>query len=71
MQQRHWSVDEARFKRTNPEQYRIWQLEQRINSGLGDFKLNRAELRRLWPQLHLDQPEKHYLEQLLWPSKRS
>jgi hypothetical protein len=66
---KHWSVDEERMKRLYPERYRRWRIEQRVNFGVGTWKLNRAELKELWPELALDEPERTFLEKLLWPSR--
>jgi hypothetical protein len=66
---KHWSVDEKRFKEHDPAAYRRWQIEQRINEGLGTWKLSRAELKRLWPKLRLEEPERRFLKYLLWPSR--
>lgn len=65
---KHWSVDEERFKRLHPEKYRRWQIEQRVNLGVGTWKLNRAELKELWSELDLDEDRKRTLEWLLWPT---
>ena len=68
-QAKHWSVDEEKFKAQDPEKYRRWQIEQRVNFGVGTWKLNRAELKELWGELKLDEPERTFLERLLWPSQ--
>lgn len=65
----NWSVDEKKFKRADPEGYKIWRLEQMINWGLGNDKLNESLLRRYWDRLFLDPFKKRYLEFLLWPKK--
>lgn len=66
-QAKHWSVDEERFKARNPEGYRRWQIEQRVNLSVGRWKLNRAELKRLWPKLKLDADMQNILAFYLWP----
>ena len=50
---KHWSVDETELKK-DPEHYAIWRLEQRINFGLGEEKLNRAELKKYWDKIDID-----------------
>lgn len=65
----NWSVDEKKFKKADPEGYQIWQLEQMINWGLGNDKLNKLLLRRYWKKLFLDPMKKRYLKFLLWPKR--
>ena len=35
----NWSVDEKKFKKEDPEGYRLWRLVQLINYGLAGEKL--------------------------------
>lgn len=68
----NWSVDEERFKKENPKEYKLWRLTQLINYGLDGEKLDREEVKRAWPKIkdRLDSDLKKYLEFLLW-QKRS
>jgi len=66
---KHWSVDEPKFRTTNPEKYRIWKLTQRVNVGVGPKKLKRAELKKYWQKLDLDPIVKQYLARLIWPKR--
>lgn len=50
----HWSVDETELKK-DPEGYAIWRLEQRINYGLGEKKIKKAELIKYWERIDIDQ----------------
>ena len=50
---KHWSVDETELKK-DPEKYAVWKLEQRINFGLGEGKINRAELKKYWSKITID-----------------
>lgn len=50
---KHWSVDEERL-RDNPEQYAVWKLEQRINFGIGEGKIDRSELKKYWDKIVID-----------------
>ena len=61
---RNWSVDTTKLKR-DPEQYAIWKLEQLVNFGLEDEKLDRKELTKHWNKLELDPHKKQYLSFLL------
>lgn len=49
----HWSVDETELKK-DPEAHAIWRLEQRINYGVGEQKLNKAELKKYWDKIDID-----------------
>ena len=40
----NWNVDEERFKKEDPEGYRLWRLTQLINYGLEGEKLDREEI---------------------------
>lgn len=62
----NWSVDEKQLKKY-PEEYKIWKLEQMINWGLGEEKLDEKLLRKYWHKLFLDPIKKKYLAFLLWP----
>jgi len=65
----NWSVDEKKFKKEDPEGYRIWKLEQMINYGLGGKKLDKKLVVKYWKKLFIDEITKKYLEFLLWPQK--
>lgn len=65
----NWSVDEEKFKREDPEAYRVWRMIQLINYGLGGEKLDESLVRKYWKRLFMDPPTKKYLEFLLWPRK--
>lgn len=65
----NWSVDEKAFKKTDPKGYEKWRIEQMINWGLGEERLNQKLLRKYWRRLFLDPVKKKYLSFLLWPSK--
>ncbi|TAN33828.1 hypothetical protein EPN28_01140 [Patescibacteria group bacterium] len=65
----NWSVDTKQLKK-DKKQYAIWRLEQLVNFGLGKEKLSKIQLKKYWPQLHLDPKKKRFLSFLLWPSKK-
>ena len=69
----NWSVDEKKFKKRNPQAYRLWRLTQLINYGLDGEKLDEAELKAAWPKIkdRLDPHKAVYLEYLLWGKKPS
>lgn len=66
----NWSVDEQKFKKEDPEGYKIWKLEQMINYGLGGGKINEKLVKKYWKKLFLDPETKKFLEFLLWPKKK-
>jgi len=64
----NWSVDLAELEK-NPQKAAIWKLEQSINFGLNNEKLNKETLKRYWEKLRLDPARKKFLKFLLWPKK--
>lgn len=64
----NWSVDEKKFRREDPEGYKIWKLEQMINYGLGKERLKEKEVKKFWSKIkdRLDPNKKLLLEFLLW-----
>ena len=64
----NWSTDEKSFK-DNPKKHDIWRLEQMINFGLGDEKLNAKLLKKYLPELNIDKWRKEYLNIILNENK--
>lgn len=64
----NWSVDEEKFKKEDPERYKIWKLEQMINYGLDKEKLKEKEVKKFWSKIkdRIDPHKKLLLEFLLW-----
>lgn len=60
----NWSVD-TKFLSKYPKQYKLWKLEQLINFGLGEEKLNRKDLEENLEKITIDPLKKKYLEFLL------
>lgn len=60
----NWSVDIKNFKKY-PEQYNIWRLEQLINFGLGNEKIEKKDLIKYFNKLKIDSSKKRYLKFLL------
>lgn len=58
---KHWSVDEEKLKQ-DPQAYAVWRLEQRINFGVGEQKIDRRELKRHWNELDIDPYKRKALE---------
>lgn len=68
----NWSVDEKKFKKEDPEGYKIWKLEQMINYGTAGEKLDEKMVRKYWKKIkdRIDPHYRKYLEFLLWPKKK-
>lgn len=64
----NWAVDEKELKKSK-EKFTIWKIEQMVNYGLDNEKLDVKELKKYWKKLYLDPIKKRYLEFLLWPKK--
>lgn len=60
----NWSVDEKKLKKY-PEKYKIWQLEQLINYGLGGNKIAKKDFKKYLPKLSIDPEKKRFLKFLL------
>lgn len=60
----HWSVDTKKMRK-HPS-FPQWQLEQRINFGLGQKKISRRALIKYWDVLDIDPDRRRYLSFLLW-----
>ena len=65
----NWSVDEQKFKKEDPEGYKIWRIEQMINFGLGDEKIREDDLKKYLDKMDIDELTRKYLTFLLWPMK--
>ena len=64
----NWSVDEKKFKKENPKEYRLWRLTQLINYGLDGEKLDEREVKRAWPKIkkRLDPDSRKTIEFFVW-----
>ena len=60
----HWSVDTTELQK-DPKKFAIWSLENAINFGIRDEKINRQELEDYWDDLDLDPHKKKFLALLL------
>ena len=58
---KHWSVDEEQLKK-EPVKYAIWLLEQRINFGIGEEKIDRKKLAQYWSKIDIDPYKRKALE---------
>jgi len=64
----NWNINEDKFKKENPKEYKLWRLQQLINYGLDGAKLDREEVKKAWPQIkeQLDPYKRRVMEFLLW-----
>lgn len=49
----HWSIDTTELKK-DKDAFTIWSLEQCINWGIGEGKINKKDLLKYWDQLDID-----------------
>ncbi len=61
----NWSVDTFRLKK-DPDAYRRFVLEQRINFGLNGTKLSLVDLKRYWNVLDIDPHKRAFLKKIVW-----
>jgi hypothetical protein len=64
----NWNTNTSNWDK-NSDSYNIWQLEQLINFGLGDKKLDLKLTKKYWRQLQLDQYRRRFLNLILWPKQ--
>ncbi len=69
----NWSTDDKKFKKDNPQEYKLWRLTQLINYGLDGEKLDSKEVKNSWNMIkgRIDTPTKKYLEFILWGKQPS
>lgn len=51
--EKHWSVDEKELQK-DPEKYAVWKLEQKINFGIGEEKIDKNKLLKYWGTIDID-----------------
>lgn len=61
---KHWSVDTTELEK-DPIAFTKWRLEQAVNWGIRDGKINERELREHWNSLDIDPYKKKFLALLL------
>jgi hypothetical protein len=57
---KNWSTDIFKLQK-NEEAFSIWRLEQLINFGLGEEKIDREELKKYWKVIHIDPFKRKFL----------
>lgn len=66
----NWSTNEEELKK-DPDYYQQWELEQLINFGLGENKLDEGTLKKYWEKLRIDPARKRFLGILVYGEKYS
>lgn len=69
----NWSTDEAKFRKENPKEYKIWRLTHLLNYGLDGEKLDAKDVKKNWGLIkdRIDKPTEVYLKFLLWGKQPS
>lgn len=57
---KNWSTDTSELQK-DKEKFSIWRLEQLINFGLGEEKIDLNELRTYWDILDIDPFKRKFL----------
>lgn len=60
----NWSTDEKELKK-DPENYKIWRLEQLANFGLNGEKINLEDLKKYWDKIKIDPARRKFLSAIL------
>ncbi len=61
----NWNVDSNRLKK-NASKYDQFVLEQQINFGLNNTKINLKKAKRYWNKINIDPAKRNYLEKVMW-----
>ena len=61
----NWSTDNQELKK-DKKKYAIWKIEQMVNFGLGDEKLNEKDLKKYFLKINIDPPRRKFLHLILY-----
>ena len=61
----NWNTETSKFDKKSDE-YKIWRLEQLINFGLGNEKLDVSDLKKYWKRIIIDANTRQFLKLLIW-----
>ena len=70
----NWShIDEEAMKKADPEKYRRWRIAQIISTDFLEEKLDRNEVKAVWPQIkhEIDPWTRRAVEYILWGHRYS
>ena len=67
----NWSIDEKKFKKNDPQKYKLWKITQLINYGFGADKLDKEEVKKAWQKIkdRLDPDKRKTIEFFIWGKK--
>lgn len=51
----------------DPEAFAIWKIEQRVNWGIGEGRLQIVELKKYWDKIDIDPFKRRALELAVFP----
>ncbi|MDP3771755.1 MAG: hypothetical protein Q8Q94_00045 [bacterium] len=57
---KNWSTDISELQK-DPGKFSVWRLEQLINFGLGEEKIDLNELRKHWGEVDIDPYKRKFL----------
>lgn len=57
---KNWSVNTSELQK-DTEKFSVWRLEQLINFGLGEEKIDLDELRKYWDVINIDPFKRKFL----------
>ncbi|MBI3334935.1 MAG: hypothetical protein HY001_00345 [Candidatus Portnoybacteria bacterium] len=57
---KNWSTDVAELQK-DKEKFSAWRIEQLVNFGLGEERIDLDELRRYWDVVHIDPFKRKFL----------
>ncbi|MBT9164736.1 MAG: hypothetical protein DDT23_00741 [candidate division WS2 bacterium] len=61
---KHWSVNARRLE-NDPDALMVWELENAVNFGLRNGKINKQDLLAYWDKLDIDPHKKKFLSLIL------
>lgn len=70
MRMYNWSVDEKILKK-DKRGYAIWKLEQMVNFGLNNERIDERTLRRYLPEMNIDPFRRKFFELILNEKRNS
>jgi len=61
---KNWSTDTSELQK-DKDAFSVWRIEQLINFGLGEERIDLDELKKYWNVLHIDPFKRNFLELFL------
>lgn len=66
----NWSTDTKEIRKKG-EDYTLWKLQQKINFGLNNEKLDFKDLKKYWDKLEIDRYRRKFLEFIIYGKKHN